>query len=323
MPTKVLEGAKRGDNGFTYPPENLHLLTIGEDASRDLPPAGMTTDEILADQSILDALLIPRLSRSIARNGQTDPCSVRDGGGGRGVVVDGRRRFLAVLYVNRDFASFKDRDGKALKAPLPLRFVFAIGVDDEEALELSLVANLERLDLDPIDRANSAMKAVRHYGWTQERVATVMSCDPSTVSVLISIARLPKRTKALIKSGKLPLSDARRLTAMPETEVKKLTKEIEDGVAVKEVMAKVKSSKREKGDIISRTRAELISELASLSELGSHRAGILMKWLAGDNVSISAIMGDGELDYEILDEEIPSTVLIGGKAVEVHEEVSS
>lgn len=313
MPTTMPKGAKRQDS-ISYPPEGLIHLKLGENISRNLPH--MAVDDLLADARIVDDLKLRELAESIAKHGQITPVAIREENDGSGVVVDGARRFLSVALINLDPSNY------GLKAPLSLRAIKLI-VNDEEAMELNLIANLQRLDLDVIDRAHVARSAVAVYGWTQERIASVMGCSPSSVSILLKFARFPARTQALMKKdGKLTAAAARQLIGLPEGEVKRLTKEMEDGASAKDILGKVKARKRASGDVISRTRAELISELASLSELGSQRAGILMKWLAGDNVSISAIMGDGELDYEILDEEIPPTVLIGGKAVEVHEEAS-
>lgn len=318
MPTKMPNGASRQDAG-SYTPENLGHLKMGGNISRDLPREDMSAQEILADESLVKRLKIRSMAISLAKYGQILPIAIREDCGRDGVVVDGARRLLGFLMVNADPLQFKDRDGEALKGPLPIKFS-KVEADDEKALELNLIANLERLELDVIDRAHTAQKVKQLYKWNNDRIASCMSCDESTVSVLLGIARLPKGTKDLIRDGVLTGAGARRLIGLPEKEVRAITKEIEGGATAKEVLARVTAKKRSSGEMIARTRSEVAAEIAKLN---TSRSRWFMQYLAGGDGDLGAIFSDDAFECgDPADEEIPSTVLIGGKAVEVHEAAS-
>lgn len=313
MPSNVPNGAKRTDNGMSYPPENIHMLHFGEDASRDLGlQREMTPDEILADTELVKKLKIMQIMESLAKNGQLQPVAARVDSNNDGVLVDGRRRVLGIILLNRRVAAGEPclgSDGKQLKSPMPVRFV-KISCNDEEALELSLIANLQRLDLDVIDRAKAAQKAVNLYEWTQAHIAEVMSCSPATVSTLLKLAELPSRTQDLLRAGKITASDAKVFFGLPEKEVKRLTKEIDEGRLAREVLFEVKSDKRAKGEAIGRSMAEL---RAALKESGQWGATQLLRWLSGelddlaDCFDVTACVGSKE------------KVVIAGREVEVHD----
>lgn len=309
MPSTVPHGAKRQD-GMGFPPEGLHLLKLGDNLSRARSiPADSTVDQILDDEKIVAELGLLDLAKSIAQYGQIQPGAVREDSEGSGVIVAGGRRFLAVCLINRDPASFTGRDGKPLKGPLPYKAT-KIFCNDEEALELNLVENLQRKEMDVVDRAHAARDAVSVYEWTQERVAAVMGCSASSVVALLRIARLPSSTQSLIKRGKLTAAGANGLIGLSEREVKKITEEIEGGRVAREVFGEIKAKKRASGEAIGRSMAEL---RAALKESGQWGATQLLRWLSGelddlaDCFDVTACVGSKE------------KVVIAGREVEVHD----
>lgn len=310
MASKVPVGAKRTDNGFSYSPDNLHLLRLGEDASRDYPTTD--ADEILASPELVERFQLMEMAHSLARNGQGLPGAVKVESDGYGALLDGRRRFLGMTLVNRDPGSFMDRDGQPLKAGLDFRFV-TIRCDDEEALEISMITNLQRLDLDIIDRANAALKASQKYGWTQAHIGKVMGFrSQGNVSMLLRVAEMPKRAKNLLRAGKLHSSDIKLLGGLAPKEIDSLCAEIEKGVSAKSLMESLKAKKREKGKSLARTRTDLMNDLARLD---SERARLLAEYMAGDPKSnLADILSDDALDTN------DNFVMIGGQPVEIHEE---
>ena len=317
MASPVPIGARRTDNGMSYPAENLHLLRLGEDASRELPREDMTPEEILADPVLVSRLKLNEMAESLARDGQILPGAVRMEGDGCGSLVDGRRRFLGTWIVNRDPSAFLDKGGKPLAAPLAFRFV-KLAVGDDEALELSLISNLQRLDLDLVDRAHTAQRAVNKYGWTQARIAQVMGYRAQgSVSNLLAIAKMPFSVKSLIKDGKFDASSVVKYMAkLSDKELNKLANEVQQGAAPRDIIERLKEKKRSRGETISRSRADLARALVVVN---SGRCKKLACWLAGDDIDLSDIMSDGE--FLLTDQPIGEFVEIGGNKVRVHEEV--
>jgi ParB family chromosome partitioning protein len=260
MPPKA-DGAKRSDI-LIWPPEELPKLRRGPNPSR----SNMGSD-----------LRLEELAASIAARGQLQPGIVRRDSQGLGVVVAGNRRLDAIALINQEPAKWLDGNGKPLAGPLPFRASLIV-CNDEEALELNLVENLERLDLNAVDRAHTARELTK-LDWTLERIGGVMKCSPSTVSALISLLSLPARTLRLVADGKLPEAGARALRGLPEEEVLALSAEIAAGARPASVLKKVREQKRASGKSQPRSLSEIKK---ALSEQGSDQADALLRWIAGD-----------------------------------------
>lgn len=102
--------------------------------------------------------------------------------------------------------------------------IIIVECDDEEALEVGLIENLQRDDLNAIEEAESLKKLVDDFGKTQEEVALSVSKSRSYVANLLRLTTLPDYVKDLIRNGKLSAGHAR--TLIGSTNMEELVKEI-------------------------------------------------------------------------------------------------
>jgi ParB family chromosome partitioning protein len=83
-------------------------------------------------------------------------------------------------------------------------------------LELALVENLQRVDLDPIESARGFQRLIDEYGYTQDRVAEAVGKDRSTVANLVRLLKLPEFVLDALRSGRISAGHARALLPLAE-----------------------------------------------------------------------------------------------------------
>jgi ParB family chromosome partitioning protein len=88
--------------------------------------------------------------------------------------------------------------------------------DPSRQLEVALVENLQRADLDPIESARGFQRLVDEYGYTQDQVATAVSKDRSTVANLIRLLRLPEFVLNTLREGRISSGHARALLPLTD-----------------------------------------------------------------------------------------------------------
>jgi len=271
MPPKA-EGAKRGDI-LVWPPEELSKIRRGPNPSR----SNLGTD-----------LRLSELATSIARKGQLQPGVVRRDSQGLAVVVAGNRRLDAIQLINENPSAWMDDEGKPLAGPLPFKASLVV-CNDEEAIELNLIENLQRLDLNAVDKAHTA-RELGKLGWSHERIGGVMGCSASRISGLISLLMLPARTLRLVADGKLTEAGARSLRGLPEEDVLALSAEIAAGAKPAAVLGKARERKRDGGKAQPLSLAEVRTALAAHP---SNQAEALLRWING---APGATLDDARLD---------------------------
>lgn len=119
--------------------------------------------------------------------------------------------------------------------------VIIIECNDEESLEIGLIENLQRDDLNPMEEAESLKKLIDDYGKTQEEVAKAVSKSRSYVANLVRLNSLPDYIKDLIRNGKLTAGHARAL--LTADNVDNLVQEIlNEKLSVRETEERAKPS---------------------------------------------------------------------------------
>jgi ParB family chromosome partitioning protein len=88
--------------------------------------------------------------------------------------------------------------------------------DPSNQLEVALVENLQRADLDPIEAARGFQRLIDEYGYTQEQVATAVSKDRSTVANLVRLLRLPEFVIDTLREGRISAGHARALLPLTD-----------------------------------------------------------------------------------------------------------
>lgn len=118
------------------------------------------------------------LKHSIAEKGVLEPILVRPREDGRYTIISGERRFRAAL--------------EAGLAEIPC---IELDVADNEVLEIALVENLQRKDLNPFEQADGFFALQEKYGYTHEEIAHAVGRSRVTITETLSLARLPQAVK--------------------------------------------------------------------------------------------------------------------------------
>ncbi len=191
-------------------------------------------------RNIFDEEKLNELSLSIKENGIIQPIAVRPNKyqPGRYEIVAGERRWLA-----------------AQKAGLHEVPVVILDVDDQKSLEIAIVENVQRQNLNPIEEAKGYQKLIKKFGYDHEKISKFMSKSRSHISNTLRLLTLPQDVIALIEEGLLTAGQARPLiglsnaSAVAENIVKKKinTRDVETLVKLKKDIKKI--SKREDPNI--------------------------------------------------------------------------
>ncbi len=89
---------------------------------------------------------------------------------------------------------------------------------DEQSLEIALIENLQREDLNPMDEAEGYAMLMKEFNLTQEKVAKKVSKDRSTVANMLRILSLPEKIKESLRSEQISVGHARALLALGDAE---------------------------------------------------------------------------------------------------------
>jgi ParB family transcriptional regulator, chromosome partitioning protein len=148
-------------------------------------------------RKVMDEGAITRLADSIKRSGLMQPVVVRSKSGGGYELVAGERRWRAA------------RQAGLLQIPALLR-----EVSDEQAAEWGLVENVQREDLNPMERAWALLNMAEKFGLDQTQLADRVGMERSTVANLIRLTELEPEIGDLIVKGKLTMGHGKALLMM-------------------------------------------------------------------------------------------------------------
>jgi ParB family chromosome partitioning protein len=157
----------------------------------------------------LDEGALDELAQSIRANGVIQPVIVRKNAG-RYEIVAGERRWRAA-----------QRAG-LLKVPVVVR-----DVPDAKLLEVALIENIQRENLNPIEEAQAYRRLADELQMSQEAIATAVGKDRATVANAMRLLKLPDEIRGAISSGALSAGHARALLALEtDSEQRRLAREI-------------------------------------------------------------------------------------------------
>jgi ParB family chromosome partitioning protein len=144
---------------------------------------------------------LAELAASITSNGVVQPVLVRPLANGRFQLIAGERRWRASQLAGKE------------TIPAILR-----QVSDEQAMEITIVENLQRADLNPMEQARAFERLSREFHMTQEQMAVRTGKDRATVANFLRLLRLPASVQARVESGELSFGHARTLLALEHAE---------------------------------------------------------------------------------------------------------
>lgn len=144
------------------------------------------------------------LAQSITSNGIIQPLLVRPIGGGRYQLIAGERRWRAAQRANLKSIPAVVRD-----------------VPEDKILELALIENIQRQELNPIEEAQAYKRLIETLGLTQEMVAQRVGRDRTFITNYLRLLRLPEDIQNLLEQEKISMGHARALLGVDDPEIQR------------------------------------------------------------------------------------------------------
>ena len=177
------------------------VKTILEDKEiQELPIEHIIPNRYQPRREFSDSELV-ELAESVKQNGLLQPILVRRKGDGFFELIVGERRLRAARIAG-------------------LHSVAAIvrNSNDEQAIELALVENLQRKDLNPMEAARAYHRMVQEFGFTHESIAQRLGKDRSSIANLVRLVNLPSEIQQLIESDLISTGHAKVILGLENSE---------------------------------------------------------------------------------------------------------
>jgi ParB family transcriptional regulator, chromosome partitioning protein len=232
-----------------------------------------------------DEQKLNELAESIRNQGLVQPLVVRkrsDGDGGGFWLIAGERRWRA-----------------AQRAGLKSIPVVVKDVQAKDAYELTLVENLQREDLNPIEEAEAYQRLSSEFGYTQEQLALRVGKDRATVANALRLLKLPQKVRNLVAGGELQMGHARALLGLEQEAAieRAAARVVQKQLSVRQTEELVR---RERGDVKAKKPTVVPPSTASTRDLEQK-----LERAFGTKVRLAqktAQAGRIEIDYHSLDQ---------------------
>nr|WP_232050900.1 ParB/RepB/Spo0J family partition protein [Arabiibacter massiliensis] len=222
---------------------------------------------------------LEELAASIAKDGLLQPILVRPIGPQKYQIIAGERRWQACKMVGLP--------------TVPVRIKEA---DDDLALELALVENVQRSDLNPIEEAYGYRRMMERRNLTQSEVAQAMSKGRSTVANALRLLELPEDAQQMLFEEKITAGHARAILSIPTKEgrQKLATKLKEEKLTVREAeaIARLFSGKRSDAP---KTKEPLPKTFRTVARA--------LRDVLHTNVKVKSVQGKNKIEIEFKDED--------------------
>ncbi len=227
-----------------------------------------------------DDSALAELSESIKRHGVITPLIVTPTDDGKYMIIAGERRYRAAKLAG------------LLTVPACVR-----DYTDEQVAEISIIENIQREDLNPMEFAFAVKDLIDNYGYTQEEAATRLGKARPTIANLLRLIDLSEPVRALVKSGRLSAGHARCLVVVtdPVKQLELAEKGCDDKMSVREFEKFVKKAisparvvqpmtqSLELKDMINRMQRTLRTKVSLLGN--DHKGRIFIDYYTADDLS--------------------------------------
>ena len=235
--SKISEKVKNSDS-FNVKRPSLGMAKVNE--LKVSQTASNNNQQMLPIQNLVSGKFQPRknfdlaeldeLAESIKANGILQPILVRPltKGGSSFEIIAGERRWRA------------SQIAKIHEVPVIIR-----DFDDETALGVAMIENLQRSDLNLIEEAEGYRALMHNFQYTQEKLSSQLGKSRSHIANVLRILSLPKYVRGFIVKGELSFGHARALVPLSEDKSKEITDQIIDmGLSVRQTENLVNKEKR-------------------------------------------------------------------------------
>lgn len=210
----------------------------------------------------MDEQSLGELAESIKAQGVMQPILVRPLADGRYEVIAGERRWRAARIAGLATVPALVRD-----------------VPDKQALAVSLIENIQREDLNPLEEATGIQRLIQEFGMTHVQAAEAVGRSRSGVTNLLRLFELAPPVRELLAQGLLDMGHARALLALPDARQIELARvAAEKQLSVREVERRVARAVRKPA---ARPGAKADRDVARLEEELSNRLGTTVQIKAG------------------------------------------
>lgn len=196
--------------------------TVSTSNTPDRPDNTLPLDQIVPGifqpRTHFDEEFINELADSIEKNGVMQPIIVRPKAGQAGIyeIIAGERRWRA------------SKLAKLTKIPVIIR-----DIDDKLALELALVENVQRQDLNALEEAAGYQRLIDDFSYTQETIARTVGKSRSHVANLLRILGLPEEVRGFIRQGSLTIGHAKAIAGSKDL-LQLANQIVRDGLTVRQ-----------------------------------------------------------------------------------------
>ena len=175
-------------------------------------------------RQVFDKAALSELMSSIKQKGVIQPVLVRQRDGDVFELIAGERRLRAVKELGLD------------RIPAIVK-----NISDIESVELSLIENLQREDLNPMEQATSYRRLIKEFGFLQEELAEKIGKDRTSITNTLRLLHLPKTIQDNISTGKITFAHAKLILSVKgEAEQLQLAKDIVSlGLTVRQTTQKI------------------------------------------------------------------------------------
>ena len=227
--------------------------------------------------------LLQELSESIRENGVLQPLLVRKKGQ-KYEIIAGERRYQASKLAGIE------------KLPVIIK-----DVDDQKMLELALIENLQRSDLNPIEEAKGYKQLLKESGMTQEALSKAVSKSRSAITNSLRLLDLPDEVQQFLFDGKMTAGHARAILAVPfeDARIRLAQKVVNEGLSVRatENLAPLFSVGEEP------------KKSKSVTPQSYRKAARALRQVFNTNVKVKSSRGKNKIEIEFKDEEELSQIL--------------
>ena len=227
--------------------------------------------------------LLQELSESIRENGVLQPLLVRKKGQ-KYEIIAGERRYQASKLAGIE------------KLPVIIK-----DVDDQKMLELALIENLQRSDLNPIEEAKGYKQLLKESGMTQEALSKAVSKSRSAITNSLRLLDLPDEVQQFLFDGKMTAGHARAILAVPieDARIRLAQKVVNEGLSVRatENLAPLFSVGEEP------------KKPKSVTPQSYKKAARALRQVFNTNVKVKSSRGKNKIEIEFKDEEELSQIL--------------
>jgi ParB family chromosome partitioning protein len=171
---------------------------------------------------------IKELAESISAQGLLQPILVRQKGNADFEIVSGERRFRALRMLGRN------------KIPC----IVKPKLSDREMMEIALVENIQREDLNEIDKADAYQKLISEYDYTHEALSKQIGKSRTAITNTLRLRSLPHEIQQMLKKKQLSMGHARALLSIQDNKqrIEYAKKILEDELSVRAIENKVKNA---------------------------------------------------------------------------------